>query len=137
MNNHPFKISSSESKATPTTVVRMITAKSFFGKDGETAYASPEDFLSFGESLRAKEAQDWAKLIACLQKGMRMDGNPSTGVDVAQRPYTYHRFYKAKAVIGFKMINGAGMPQLITDYQDGNIAIDFTLEDLIQEARRD
>ena len=135
MNNHPFKTDRSEPQVAPMTAVRMITTRSFFGKEGETGYVSPQEFLAFGESLRAKEAQDWAKLITCMQKGMRMDGNPSTGVDVAQRPYTYHRFYKAKAVIGFKMINGAGMPQLIADYQDGTIAIDFTLEDLIKEAK--
>jgi hypothetical protein len=135
--SHPFKIGRSEPEVVPTTTTKTITSRSFFGKDGEVAYTTPREFLAFGESLRQKEAHDWAKILLCMQQGMRMDGNPSTGVDVAMRPYTYHRFFKSKAVMGFKLISGAGMQQLIADYQDGTIAIGFSLEDLIEEARRD
>jgi hypothetical protein len=114
----------------------MITAKAFFGRDGETPYDTPIKFLTFGEGLRPKEAIDWQKLLNCMGEGMRMDGNPATGTDAGKRDYVFHRFYKAKAVLGFKMVNGGGMPQLISDYQNGLISIGFTLEDLIEEAKK-
>jgi hypothetical protein len=115
---------------------QLLTAVMFFGKDGSVPYETPIKFLSFGEGLRPKEADDMRKVIDCLNAGMRMDGNPPTGVDAGARPYTFHRAFKAKAVLGFKIINGGGMPKLIQDYQDGKITIDFTLADLIEEARK-
>lgn len=42
--------------------VTLVTARAFFGKDGETPYDTPEKFLAFGESLRPKEATDWQNL---------------------------------------------------------------------------
>lgn len=133
---HPFKNESDQPHVAEGNSSTLLTPRMFFGRDGETPYETPNKFLVFGESLRPKEAQDWGKLIQCMADGMRMDGNPATGVDVGNRPYTFHRAYKAKAVLGFKMVSGGGMPKLVSDYQSGLVTIGFTLEDLIEEARK-
>jgi hypothetical protein len=134
--NNMFSVGSNVLPKNEGSTATLITAKMFFGKDGGTAYETPPNFLAFGESLRPKEATDWKKLLECMAKNMRMDGNPATGVDAGNRSYTFHRLYKSKAVLGFKMVNGGGMPKLIEDYQEGLITIGFTLEDLIAEAQK-
>lgn len=134
--NNLFKKGSEDLPKIDGRTATLVTARMFFGRDGETPYETPEKFLSFGESLRPKEANDWQKLLVCMNNNMRMDGNPATGVDAGNRPYTFHRVYKAKAVLGFKMINGGGMPKLIEDYQNGLITIGFDLQQLIDEAQK-
>ncbi|WP_461450124.1 hypothetical protein [Mucilaginibacter sp.] len=134
--NHLFKSAKDTKDVSHSSTATLLTAQMFFGRNGETPYEVPEKFLSFGESLRPKEANDWQKLVLCLKNNMKMDGNPATGVDAGNRPYTFHRVYKSRATLGFKMINGGGMPQLIEDYQEGKILIGFTLDDLIEEAKK-
>ena len=114
----------------------VVTASSYFGLGGEIPYEKPDKFLSYGESLRQKEAFDLSACLNAIRNSQKMDGNPATGIDAGSRAYTFHRFYKARAVMGFKIINGGGFPQLIQDYQDGKITINFTLNDLIAEARK-
>ena len=134
--DHPFRNGPDKGHTRDGSTATLLTARMFFGRDGETPYETSSNFLAFGESLRPKEASDWQKLLQCMSEGMRMDGNPATGVDVGKRPYVFHRAYKAKAVLGFKMINGGGMPKLVEDYQSGLVSIGFTLNELIEEARK-
>jgi hypothetical protein len=70
-----------------------------------------------------------------MSEKRKMNGNPYSGVDALGKPYTWHEFIKPKATAGFKIINGGGIPSLISDYQDGKVIIDFTLDDLIEVAR--
>ena len=134
--NELFKPTIGTKDVSISSIATLLTAQMYFGRNGETPYEEPSKFLSFGESLRIKEAQDWQKLLVCMKNNMRMEGNPATGVDAGNRPYTFHRFFKAKATLGFKMVNGGGMPQLVEDYQEGKILIGFTLDDLIEEAKK-
>jgi hypothetical protein len=130
---HPF-LTNNEPQG-GSNVKKVFTARMFFGLDGEEAISTAEDFLMHGEGLTPKEALDLGKAIHCMSQGMRMNGNPYSGVDPLGKSYTWHEFKKAKADCGFKIINGGGIPALIDRYQDGLITINFTLDELIKVAR--
>jgi hypothetical protein len=133
MLKNPFNTGSSSNDDSATTT--LLTARMFFGIDGDSPYTTPADFLAYGESLKPKEGSDLSKLINRMLGAQRMNGNPYTGVDSLGRPYTWHEFIKPKATAGFKIINGGGFPELVSNYQDGKVTINFTLEELIKVAR--
>lgn len=115
----------------------VITAKQFLGKEGDKQYCNPDKLVDYAKSLREPEVDQLDETIACMQAGLRTIGTTSRRVDKGGRSYAYLNFVKINATVGLKVILEAGMQQLISDYQDGKIAIGFTLEELIEEAMND
>jgi len=113
-----------------------LTAEKFFGKNGHGAYFTGEQFLSYGKSLREKEVQDLKTAISLMKEGHIMGGNFVKRPDRAGRVYIHPDFYKSKARVGVKLILEHGLEGFISDYQNGYIAVDFTLDDLVVEAKK-
>jgi hypothetical protein len=113
-----------------------LTVQMFFGAEGHNAYFAKQSWLDYGASLRDSEVDDLRKLLQCFGLNMRMQGNSQLRHDVKMRLYAYHQFYKPRASVGVKIIYAHGMERFISDYQDGLIAIGFTLEELTAEARK-
>ena len=112
----------------------VISAKQFFGIEGGKQYCQPGMFISYAKSLRENEIEQLEQFIDCMNDGLRTIGTVTTRRDKGGRQYSYLNFVKINATVGIKVILEAGMKQLISDYQDGKIAIDFTLEQLVEEA---
>jgi hypothetical protein len=112
----------------------LLTPKMFLGEDHHP-YFTKEKWLTYGKSLRPSEVKDLGKLFQCISEGLRMEGNPLLRSDVGERPYIYHRFLKPRASVGVKIIMEGGMEAFIADYQNGNFKMNFTLEELTEEAK--
>jgi hypothetical protein len=114
-----------------------LTVKMFFGEDGHAGYQfTHKSFLVFGESLRVKEAKDLKILFQSTKDGLLMTGSLSIHTDRAGRPYVHPEFILPKARVGVKIILEEGMDEFISDYQNGYIRNNFTLDELIEEARK-
>jgi hypothetical protein len=113
-----------------------ITAADFFGKNGKPGYSTSEEFLEYGETLTPSDEEHLRKGANYMKEGLRTDGGSEIRRDVAGKQYQYYRFYKSRSTPGVKFILTTSIIRLINDYQNGLITIDFTLDDLINEARK-
>jgi hypothetical protein len=137
MNKIFLKLNGTTSVPKVSGSTRLVTAKGFLGKDGSTGYFKPDELLDYARSLREPEIEQADQTFQCVNAGLRTTGSFVTRVDKGGRQYTYLTFNKINASVGLKVILEGGMKQFINDYQDGKISIDFTLEQLVEEAMND
>lgn len=114
--------------------VNEITVTQFLGLEPGTAYCTPEKIIKYGKSLRDEEAQQFDQLFQNFKAGNRMTGALIKRTDRGNRSYVMVNFLQLKGNVGLKVIVEDQILQLITDYREGKIAINFTLEELIEAA---
>ncbi|WP_423149205.1 hypothetical protein [Rubrolithibacter danxiaensis] len=112
----------------------LITAKVFLGKEDGTNYFTAKGFVEYAKSLREHEVEQLEQFFEFVKNGHRIVGTLITRKDKAGRPYQHPPFHMAKSSQGVKVITEGGMAVFIKDYQEGRITINFTLEELIEEA---
>jgi hypothetical protein len=113
-----------------------ITAAKYFGKDGFKAIDTPENFLSYGKKLTDSDEEGLRKCISFMKEGLKTDGGSDIRRDVAGLQYRFYTFYRPKSRPGAKVILSPELVFFIGQYQNGNIIVDFTLDDLIEEAKK-
>lgn len=115
----------------------QVTAKSFLGKEEGPNYSNCEKFLTYGKSLREHEVEQLDQFFGFVKEGVQIIGSLITRQDKSNRMYHHPEFNLMNSKQGVKIILEAGMAEFIKDYQKGKIYIDFTLEELIEEAMND
>lgn len=113
-----------------------ITAAMYFGKDGYQGYDNPDQFMAYGMTLADSDVEELRKGIQFMKDGLKTNGGSGIRKDVAGKQYRYYTFLLPKSRPGAKVIVNVGVIRLIDDYQHGRIAIDFTLDELIEEAKK-
>jgi len=137
-NKNPFNQGKSNPPNKDSSDTVQLTAEMFFGENGHSGYLfTRSTFLVYGESLRDREVQDLAKFFSATKDGLIMGGSLTKRTDRGGKPYVHPEFYKAKARMGVKIILEHGIEGFISDYQNGYVRNLFTLEELINEARKD
>lgn len=115
-----------------------ITAKEFLGKEGSRKYPSSiEAFLTYCKSLRELEIEQLEQFFSNVKAGRRYIGTIVTRMDKGNRPYKYITFNNLGGNRGVKVVVNEWMNKFINDYYDHKIQIDFTLEQLVEEAMND
>lgn len=130
---NPFKKNENDVKVRQT---RILTATDFFGKkDG--GYCEKDDFIIWGESSRTEDIHNVAKFLKLVKDGNRIVDTSITRTDKGNRPYKYITFILAsKFSDGAKLIQEGPWPCVLDDLQKGLIEINFTLDELIEEAKK-
>lgn len=114
---------------------RVFSAAQFLGKDPEAkGYTNPTSFLAYAESLRPIEADQLETVFGFFKENVRIVGAMPKRYDRAKRQYVHPEFLLGNARQGCKIILEAGMYQFLTDYMNGLVGIDFTADELIDEA---
>lgn len=113
-----------------------LTAKQFLGKDPNVkgVFNDSKSFLKYVSGLRRVEVDYLDQLFNHMQEGHRMTGALTTRVDKGNNPYQFPNFQRAKGTSGVKVVITPEMSHLLKSYIDGKIAINFTLEELYEEA---
>lgn len=115
---------------------QVLTASQFLGKDRNVkGVTTPEAFLTYGKSLREEEIDQLNQFFGFVKGQVRVIGSLVTRRDKGNRPYQYAGFLMGNATIGTKIITEAGMGEFLQDYIAGKVTINFTLEELIAEAK--
>lgn len=115
----------------------LVTVKSFLGKEEGPSYSNSEKFLNYGKSLREHEIEQLEQFFGFVKEEVQIIGSLITRQDKGNRKYQHPEFNLMNSKQGVKIIVEAGMADFIKDYQKGKIYIDFTLEELIEEAMND
>lgn len=95
-----------------------------------------EEFLKYGESLRDEEVQQLGQFIDFAKHGINVTGSLIKRKDKGGRPYVFTNFLRGKATTGTKIILTPWMDEFINSYIDGRLTINFTLDELIEEASK-
>jgi hypothetical protein len=112
-----------------------LTAGQFLGKEPNVmGYTTPASFLVYAKSLRPQEVEQLEQAFNHFKDGSRIIGSLVTRTDRSKRVYQHPAFLKGNSQPGCKIILESGMKEFLTDYMAGNVAISFTLEELIEEA---
>lgn len=90
-------------------------------------------FIEYYQNLRPSELRDFKKFFDCMQKWLIMVDRTSQGVDRSGKKYQFYEFIKARAVSGCKIFPIGEWDAMIDAYQNGELRIGFTGEELIAE----
>lgn len=111
-----------------------LTAKQFLGKEPGTAYFKPQELVTFAKSLRPREIADLQTVLTGFTDGSRVGGTVAARSDKGGRQYAFITINRANANTGGKYILEGGMVPFLNDYMNGKFIINFTLEQLVEEA---
>jgi len=112
----------------------VINAKQFLGKEQGTSYFTPERFLEYAKSLRPSEVGDFEQVLLFMQEGLRINGKLTVQTDRGKRKYVYLEAERANSQTGAKLIIEAETGVLLQDYVNAKFVINFTLDELVDEA---
>jgi hypothetical protein len=113
-----------------------ISAADYLGKNGKPGFDTPEGLLTYGNSLTSSDEAYLRKFFGFVKQGLRSDGGSELRKDVVGRQYQFITFYLPKSRPGVKLVVSGSLLHFFGQYQNGNIVIDFTLDDLIEEAKK-
>ena len=118
----------------PSRAGKLVTTKMFLGKEGYNPYMAPEEVVSYAKSLRPHELEQMEEYFHCLKRGLRQTGPVITRIDKGNRPYQHPLFHDTSSTPTMKVIIEGGMKAFVADCRSGAIHINFTFDELIEEA---
>ncbi|WP_423149719.1 hypothetical protein [Rubrolithibacter danxiaensis] len=132
---NPFQKNKKEDfNKSPKQNLRVINAQNFFGKDG---YDEKHSFLTWGENSRDPDVAQVAKFCLLAKAGCKIINTSTERIDEGSIPYKYIIFLRSsQSNDGTKLVLNGPWRKVLEDYQDGLIKIDFTLDELVEEARK-
>lgn len=113
----------------------VITVSQWLNKDPKVkGYSDPETVILYAKSLRAQEIEQLEQFFNYVRNGVRIIGSLVTRKDRSNRSYQHPTFLNGRSSTGTKVILEAGMKDFLNDYMEGKVSINFTLEELVEEA---
>jgi hypothetical protein len=117
---------------------RGLTAKQFLSKEPNVkGYSNPTLFLEYLKSLRPPELEQTEQFFDFCKRGVRIIGSVVTRTDRSNRSYQHPAFLDGNTQTGCKVILEAGMKEFLQDYRSGKVSINFTLDELVEDAMND
>jgi hypothetical protein len=114
----------------------VLTAAKFLGKDGSTPYVEPKTLLHFIDTARTEDVEEMQSFFGLVKEELKMAINRRINTDRGGNPYKFENFIRPKGPEGVKLMLIDNIQQFVADYQAGKITINFTLEDLVEEAEK-
>jgi hypothetical protein len=120
----------------PSTVTgaAMTAREAFKSESNPNGIFEKEELITYLKSLSEVDCQHLETLFSCMHEELRMINSLMKRHDKAGNPYYWLNFLRAKAQEGVKILHHEGLLNLIKLYRDGKVKIDFTIDDLVDEA---
>ncbi len=112
----------------------VLTAKEALGKEGSRQYFQPNNLITHLRSLRLPDCNFLEGIVNEMLQNQKIDDTGTERSDKGNRPYRFYQTRKNNGQKGYKVILEAGMKNFIEDYIAGKFTINFTLEELHEEA---
>ena len=123
-------------RAKESSIVGILTASAFLGKDGKEAYITSSVLLQFIDTARNEDIEEMDSFFSLIKENLKMAINRRELTDRGGNKYKYENFLRPKGPEGVKVVLIGDMQRFITEYQQGAFTIDFTLEELVEEAEK-
>lgn len=125
---NPFKKEGSDM----TPELKTINKDNFFDR-----YDQKPNFLAWGELSRDEDVDNVSKFIHVTRCGYRFIKVSVKKTDKGGTPYKYLTYLLPNAdTDGIKLVLTGPWAKVFEDYQNRLIRVDFTLDELVEEARK-
>jgi hypothetical protein len=116
--------------------INVLTAKQFLDVDNG-GVVSAKEFLATGERMRMEDYQYLKRGIENIKNQNKVIHTTNSKLDRGNQPYKFYTFLQSsKATDGIKLLSLPFIEDMMEQYKAGALQIDFTLEELIAEARK-
>ena len=115
---------------------KVLGAKEFLYRSEGGYFEKPGELLEMGEEMRDQDASELDKVFGFMKAGLRCVGESSLKQDVGGIPYRFYNFFRSRnAQPGVKVLMVGPMQEIMNDYQDGVLQINFDLQELADMAK--
>lgn len=112
----------------------MTAKEAFKSENNPNGILEKEDWIAHLKSLRKEDCEHVENLFSSMSEGLRMTNSMMGRYDKGGNLYYWATFARANANEGIKILHHDGLIKLVKLYRDGKIKIDFTIDDLVDEA---
>lgn len=112
----------------------VMKAYDAFKSNNENGVFEKDEFSKFLRGLRKEDYEHTENLFNCLKERLRMTNSLRLRKDRGENLYYWGDFARANGNEGVKIIGHPGILELIKLYRDGKVQIDFTMDELVDEA---
>lgn len=115
----------------------ILTAKTVWKENNpKTGVLTKSNFIQFIQNLRVEDYDHTEALLVFLRAKKRMMNPFKPRMDKSKQLYYWAEFYQPNGNEGVKIIGDAELFELVKQYREGFIEIDFDIDDLIDEGLR-
>jgi hypothetical protein len=112
----------------------VLTAKMFLGKEGQDPIIAPEPLLDFYDNGCNEDVDEMDGFFDLINQRRKFSLNLRERKDAGGKLYLYVNFLGSMGPEGKKVLLIGKMKQFITNLHRGLVSIDFTFEQLVEEA---
>jgi len=112
----------------------VMKAVDAFKSNNGSGVFEKEELSTYLRGLRKADYDHTELLFECMRSRLRMTNSLHLRYDRGGNPYYWGVFARANGNEEVKIVGHSGILELVKLYRDGEVQIDFTLEDLIDEA---
>ncbi|MGI4727814.1 MAG: hypothetical protein ACRYGB_04505 [Janthinobacterium lividum] len=108
----------------------------FLGKEGSFQFISPEELFEFNDDGREQDVEEMSAFFDLVKQGYRIVPNRKHRKDRGGNQYKYQDFNRNGNTEGVKVVSIGKIFDFISGLYDNKFTIDFTYDDLIEEAEQ-
>jgi len=123
-------------KHSPTLQIKELTARQFLGKDGCTPYITPKVLLDFNDDGREDDVSEMSAMFSLANARHRIIVTRKVRTDKGRNRYKFQNFNRNGNPDGAKVVLIGNIEQFLEDLYDNKFVINFTYDDLIEEAEQ-
>ena len=114
----------------------LLTTKMFLGKEGNFQFMTAEQLFQFNDNSREDDILEMAAFFDLVRAGHRIIITRKTRVDKGDNPYKFQNFNRNGNSDGAKVLSIGKIFDFIEGLYDNKFAINFTYDELIEEAEQ-
>jgi hypothetical protein len=114
----------------------VLTTKMFLGKEGDNPIVTPDVLFEFNDNAREDDVNDMSAFFDLVKAGYKIIVSRKTRIDQGGNLYKYQNFNRNGNSDGAKVVNIGKIFEFIEGLYDNKFAINFTYDDLLEEAEQ-
>lgn len=114
----------------------VLSAKGFLGKEGIYQFTTPDQLFQFNDNAREEDVAEMAAFFDLVKAGYRIIVTRKTRVDQGGQTYKFQNFNRNGNSDGAKVVNVGNIFDFIEGLYDNKFTINFTYDELLEEAEQ-
>lgn len=114
----------------------MLTTKMFLGKEGNFQFITADELFKFNDNSREADIEEMSAFFDLVKVGYKPIITRKTRNDVGGNLYKFQNFNRNGNSDGAKVLSVGKIFDFIEGLYDNKFSINFTYDDLIEEAEQ-
>jgi hypothetical protein len=108
----------------------------FLGKEGSFQFVTPDELFEFNDDGRDQDVEEMSAFFDLVKQSYRIIPNRKNSIDRGGKQYIYQDFNRSGNNEGVKVVLIGKIPEFIEGLYDNKFTINFSYDDLIEEAEQ-